>query len=1489
MAKVPIGAHQQESPHDRRTFRERTVLLGSFTAHDLVPPEDDETATHSAALQDFLLEDCSRITTSRGRRWCLAPGPRARTLDDLSTRDRLLAAARSASDIGEDPARAWTERLLLGADRPLAEQSFDELYTGLTVVGWFKEAPRARDQLARDGVVLPDPDDIEHAIGRARLLQPLCALADAKFTGRTDELAWLSAHLGEAPDNNRPDSADPEKWQRGDAPGSWAFVHGPGGVGKSTLVARFVLDRIDGYGRVAHGFAADDGRPQAAADVAAADRGNAGGRPPADVGAPDDDGRQSAQGLRPMPCLYLTFDRHDLVAERPLTLVAEAVRQLGLLFPDLAGRTEELKRELEITLAADRLTRSEDGHFSPRAAHQRDELTLIDAFAALVTSVTGGTTQLWLLALDAFEQVQRSGPVAVQRLLNFLSLLHLAHPGLRVLAAGRAPVEAAPFRCLPLEGFDPATARAFLHRELTDSAEDALPAESGRELEAIMHIVGTSPLNLKLAAALVRRAGTQVLGDRRLRSELLLQLGAETVQGVLYRRLLDHLHDPDLRRIASPGLVVRTLTPGVIREVLARPCGLGHVDEERARRLFDDFRAEATLVEEVPGRDAVVHRGDVRRAMLPLLRRDQRSVVDRIHRKAVGYYALLHAGNDLVESRVEELYHRLSLAQSTQTLDKRWIDAAGALLESAMEELPARAQVYLTERLGNSATAELRAMADDETWERQATRVGKALLAADNPAEVTEVLAEREHLVPDNLDLTLLSMRSMLALRRPADAYELVDRALELAAESADPVVFVDLALLGARTCEDLGRFDDALDLLTQARRVAERPGMAIRLLSVAAAQLRIHRRGGSVDTAEAVSLRADTLVRVRNLGSKAYRRHPLLIRELAAEIGDEMPELVSYTARSLGVGGTEGPDDVLLGSLTGEVVTTPSTERTADAPDTGGQTVAARDRDPDGPAVSPGSVRVSSVSVSSVSRGYAVGSYLDSHPDGAAPWNRALVDSYRHEVDRPYTRDAVVVIPGFAGSTLVDEESDEVVWGSTFNHVMNLMRQTRRSNGLAVTEEERQGQGGRLRPAELLQGPAWLPLIGGLSPYGRLVNGVRSVVVHGDAALEFPYDWRLSVGTSARRLAEAALRHLARWREHAAHQASARHGPADGSKLVLIAHSMGGLVAQAALAAYPELSRATRDVITIGTPFRGTPQVMQLLASRRSRLQRNALSNPLGEAVGTMPSLYDLLPDTPCVLTDSGGLRRLTPRDVQAVGGDDALAEAALAARRSLAAATGRLPRMHAIVGTSQPTPQSMAIEDGAVRLFRHVPRLRDDGTPVRDARGLPVLVDEGGDGLVPKWCALPTDPATYLPVVGHHSSLPASATVVNMVQEILTGKFDRRTSLEGPFGAPEPAGGVASLAPSFGISAPSEVVPGQEWSLTVTGAHPAAVACRLLRAETGEVTARMRLTSAAGDPGTLTARAVVSTPGFYQVVAQAGGLSATALVVAVDCPTGD
>ncbi|MFF5006885.1 hypothetical protein ACFY3G_29160 [Streptomyces phaeochromogenes] len=1419
MTSAPHSDTAQTPPGERDPFRERTVFLGSFAAQDLVPDGDHESAQPSAAvLQDFLLDECTRIMTSQGRRWCLSDGTRTRTLERLRTRERLLAAAQAAP-VGDDPARAWAERLLRGGNPPLAEQGFEELYTALTVVGWFRDTPLAREALAHEGVPLPDLDDLESAVKRARLFQPLRALADAGFTGRAAELAWLSKTFDGVSASAPPGSPQSRGDQEHDA---WAFIHGHGGVGKSTLLARFVLDRLDGQSS----------------------------EPQHERAASDDRERPSS------PSFCLTFDRHDLLAERPLTLVAESVRQLGLLYPDLAGRAAELERELEITLSADRFTRSEDSHHGPRAAHQRDELTLIDAFAALVASITGGTdvSLPWLLALDAFEQVQRGGPVALRRLVDFLDQLRRAHPGLRVLAAGRVPVHDPAFRPLRLDGFEAATARAFLRRELADapSATRALDvaAASDRDIEEIIGIVGTSPLNLKLAAALVHREGVRFLGEGNLPAELRLKLSAETVQGVLYLRLLDHFHDPDLRRIASPGLVVRVLTPDVIREVLAGPCGLGRLDPERARRMYYAFRAEATLVADVPGQEAVVHRADVRRAMLPLLRRDQRTVVNQIHCKAVRYYAQTDTHPDPLASRVEELYHRLALGQSTRTLDGRWIEGAGPLLEPAIEELPASSQVYLIEKLGGSAPDDLRAEGDDEVWDRQALRIGKALLAADDPASVTDLLGERPHRVSGNLDLIVLSMRAALALRRPADAYELIERAMALAADTSDPEVFVELTLLAARSCEDLSRFHEALNLLERAHRIADEPGMVTRSLSVAAAQLRNLRRSGAAALPETAALRADTVQRVNALSSKAFRRHPQLIRELAAEIGDELPRLVSYTARSMGVGGTEGYDDALLGSLTGEVGAVPRAPT-----DTGGTT-----------------------SVSSVSRGFVIGDYLDTHTDSVEPWNQALVDTYRHELDRPYTGDAVVVLPGFAGSGLVDHETGETVWGDGVapKRLLTPAGQTRDLARLTMTAAERAGDLATLRPAGLLRGVAWLPLVGGLSPYGSLVKSINASVLHDGAVLEFPYDWRQSVATEARHLARAALRHLDRWREHPARRASGLSGAREGPKLVLVAHAMGGLVAQAALAEFPELARATREVISIGTPFHGVPQIMQLLNVAGSPLGRVSVAHPLAKTARTLPGLYDLLPDTRCVHTGHGGMRRLTPRDVEEAGGDGALATDAFAARLRRHAAVDRLPRWHAIVGTSQPTAQSMSIEDGRVRLSPLTTKVDGEGNFVRDKDDRLVVVQGDGDGLVPMASAIPSGFATCLPVVGQHSSLLTSSTVVNLVQEILTGKQTRRTML--------PLSQEAGLGPmSFGISAPPEVTPGEEWTLTVTGADHAALSCSLVHATTGEVAVRIRAAPVEDRPGTSTARVTVREPGFYQVVARAGGLSATALVVAV------
>ncbi|WP_326790515.1 hypothetical protein [Streptomyces sp. NBC_00151] len=86
-----------------------------------------------------------------------------------------------------------------------------------------------------------------------------------------------------------------------------------------------------------------------------------------------------------------------------------------------------------------------------------------------------------------------------------------------------------------------------------------------------------------------------------------------------------------------------------------------------------------------------------------------------------------------------------------------------------------------------------------------------------------------------------------------------------------------------------------------------------------------------------------------------------------------------------------------------------------------------------------------------SVARGEAVGTYINGTSDRRLSWNRALVDVYQYEVDQAlFTRgtsgrrgesqglgghpspDAVVVVPGFMGSVLVDSQSGKRLWGMT-------------------------------------------------------------------------------------------------------------------------------------------------------------------------------------------------------------------------------------------------------------------------------------------------------------------------------------------------------------------------------------------------------------------------------------------------------------------------
>ena len=445
--------------------------------------------------------------------------------------------------------------------------------------------------------------------------------------------------------------------------------------------------------------------------------------------------------------------------------------------------------------------------------------------------------------------------------------------------------------------------------------------------------------------------------------------------------------------------------------------------------------------------------------------------------------------------------------------------------------------------------------------------------------------------------------------------------------------------------------------------------------------------------------------------------------------------------------------------------------------------------------------------------------------------------------------RDAVVVVPGIMGSELVDTETGDTVWGlADLGWYVSAWVTGRSLRTLAVTEAERAGAVGRIRPTRLLRFPAVAPFLRGFEPYTDLLSGLRRVVPHADAVAEFPYDWRLSVEHNAHELARAAERHLARWRSH-------RDGSTD-ARLVLVAHSMGGLIARYFTTV---LGGATdvRTTVTLGTPYHGAVKAAVILSSGRGAPVKLP-ARRLQELAQTLPGVHDLLPSYRC-LDEGDTARRLTPADVDALGGDLELARESFECRERLLSAGAQ--DIRAVVGVEQPTEQSMRLADGVVTPEHYVCEIRN---------GQLVRVDRLGDSTVYRDAATPpgVEPSV-LPQ--RHGSIARTPEAVAFVRAALT---------ERPLGPP-----LAGL-PVLGVEMPDVVTAGTPFALHVTSTDdPTGIGCVVEHASTRAPVAHPEVRR---QDGTLVARATVHAPGVYRVQVKSGGSSAVSDLVMAIPPEG-
>jgi hypothetical protein len=614
------------------------AVLTRFDPLTLRPMAPSADYDHSEALAE-LLEHSTVVHDARGTEgWTMRAEARRGILDTMQD-FTVLREALAANLDPQDPERAFLDAYLREAVPPVASQSLNELRHTLRYLTWF-------GRVAPGGAPVPE---VRRRIARAELLAPFRALAGPHFRGRERELDFLREYaevLSPVMTVHRIRSAIRQLFDIRKAPP--LFIYGPGGTGKSTLVARFILEHID-----------------------------------------------AGAGFE-FPFVYIDYDRPDTSFEDPATLLIDAAAQLAVQYPQGANCFEGARSRWQASLR-----RAEVRAPAPSAPESLFDLvpTRIDRgawiaeFAKCLASVAPDDVPL-LLVLDTFEEAQARGETYVRRVWEFLAEMQRAVPRLRAVLAGRAPLEASvdgaryPTRVLALGDFDSEAALGYL-THIGVGAEDA---------RSIFSRVGGNPLSLQLAAGVVATQGISGL-DGISQRRLLRRVDDAVIHGQLYRRILDHIHDSRVRRLAHPGLTLRRITPELIREVLAEPCAVVVGDVEDLDRLFEAFAAEVSLVRrESDG--VLLHRSDVRRVMLPLLQRDLPVQVQEIRTRAVEYYM---ARGDLSD-RVEELYHRLALGQSAALIDERWVPLAGPSLEGAIEEFPAKSQVYLANRLGREVS-----------------------------------------------------------------------------------------------------------------------------------------------------------------------------------------------------------------------------------------------------------------------------------------------------------------------------------------------------------------------------------------------------------------------------------------------------------------------------------------------------------------------------------------------------------------------------------------------------------------------------------------------------------------------------------------------------------------------------------------------------------------------------------------------------------------
>ncbi|QDK78543.1 AAA family ATPase [Spirosoma sp. KCTC 42546] len=607
---------------------ERAAVSGRFAPVDLVAFIGDDSIRQQTLSR--LAPTCTIETVDGKLQWLLAQNYRNDTLKKLVSSDRLTTVLNEplpATDLFGDMLR----KVLKEGDKlPLVDRSSADL----------QAISAATDAISDTGLPQPDPAQIRNLLLKDTLLADYEILLKNQFVGREEELKKLELFVLQGSG-----SVGYSEW-------SGLGLTGVGGVGKSTLLAKFAEDAV-------------------------------------------------ARKLATL--VLLDFDRPGIDPRDQYWLEMEMTRQVGLQYADLAEPLRQLRADWRQQRQSESVANpyqqsSKNQYFTESVEVSRGFRSIVSEMRQLIQQAnlekphTVAQERPFLLVLDTFEEVMQLELAG--RVLDWLSDIGnaLRPIPLRVIFSGR------------LFDDDQTELGSWGVRDFIELTE-----LDHKQAELLLHNLGVAkpmakrlsysdlfprrPLEIRLLAKIATRESASSIDEL----EAEIRQGGPAAKnlftGIVYKRLLQRIDNKDkvIRELAYPGLVLRYVTPALIEQVLVPALDLTLMDDPAV--VLTKLASYSWLASRRASEDPqeVWHRRDLRRSVLQLILAQEPGKARRISELAVKFFA------DKPEKEwAEGIYHQLILMrdhQDGETFELADLKQAGPWIKLDLTDLPKPAQV----------------------------------------------------------------------------------------------------------------------------------------------------------------------------------------------------------------------------------------------------------------------------------------------------------------------------------------------------------------------------------------------------------------------------------------------------------------------------------------------------------------------------------------------------------------------------------------------------------------------------------------------------------------------------------------------------------------------------------------------------------------------------------------------------------------------------